>query len=186
MKIDDSLFPNGLSELYRLEALDNNNKIKPVKKIVSESWNRKKKNHLMIEGEGGIGKTVTLLSLPEKFVPHKVPAVYIQLHELKIKRDKNGQIISIESLEEYLKNQVFFGDASLFGLFNQLTLTPWDKGPSALLLLDGFNELALDVRVDIGEDISRWAERPGVQIITSSRFDIHSYVPLGGGYGRIL
>ncbi|MBR5175054.1 MAG: hypothetical protein IKW89_03875 [Bacteroidales bacterium] len=184
MEIEDQLFPDGLPELYRIEAMDSSDRIKPVKRIVTESWNRKK-NHLMIEGEGGIGKTVTLLFLPDKFVPHKVPAVYVQLHELKVSRDKDGRVESIEKLENYLKKKVFFDDNPLFEQFKQLTMKPWNKGPQILMLLDGFNELAIDTRVDIGADIIRWSERPGVQIITSSRFDIHSYVPLGGGYGRI-
>ena len=71
MEIDDSLFPNAQTthSTLVLEAIDSNNKLKTVKEIVAESWGKGSKHHLMIEGEGGIGKTVTLLSIPGKFTP---------------------------------------------------------------------------------------------------------------------
>ena len=86
MRIDEGLFPQGVPELHNIEAVNDSNEIKSVPSIVAESWGRNEKNHLMIEGEGGIGKTVTLLYLPDKFVPHEVPAVYVQLHRLKVER----------------------------------------------------------------------------------------------------
>ena len=178
MDIRDDLFPEGLPELHNLFASSSDNQIKPVREIIEDSWNREK-NHLMIEGEGGIGKTVTLLSLPEKFVPHPVPAVYIQLHELKGVRED-------ETIEDYIRSRVFFDNEPFFRQFNNLTNRSWDGGPQILLLLDGFNEIAPGRRFRIGEDINTWAKRPGVQMITSSRFDIHTYVPLGEGYSKIL
>ena len=187
MEIDDSLFPDGLPEYHITEAHNDKNEKKTVSEIVSESWIRKEKNHLMIEGEGGIGKTVTLLSLPDKFVPREVPAVYIQLHRLKVNKGSGkAEMESVETIQEYLMSQVFFNDDALFNQFEKLTRIPWDKGPQVLMLLDGFNETSADGRWVIGEEINRWAGRPGVQIITSSRYDIHSYVPLSDGYERIL
>ena len=188
MKINDDLFPKGLSELHNIEAVNDANEMKTVSAIVADSWDRQEKNHLMIEGEGGIGKTVTLLSLPDKFVPHKVSSVYVQLHRLKVMVEKgsnNNTSVSVETIENYIRSQVFFNDDVLFRQFEELTRIPWNKGPQVLLLLDGFNEIATEGRWAIGEDINRWAGRPGIQIITSSRFDIHSYVPHGSGYSKI-
>lgn len=179
MEIDDELFPDGIPELHVMEAAGEDNEIKAVGDLVAKSWARAEKNHLMIEGEGGIGKTVTLLSMPEKFVPHEVPAVYVQLHELKGVREE-------ETMEEYIRSQYFPSEDDLFHAFLHLADEPWNRGPNVLLLLDGFNEIAPSRRYTIGQDINRWAGRRGVQIITSSRYDIHSYVPIGGGYGRIL
>ena len=178
MEIDDSLFPEGIEKYYNITALNDADDPKTVPEIVADSWSREK-NHLMIEGEGGIGKTVTLLSLPDMFVPHKVPALYIQLHELK-------GISENETLQDYILSRIFFNDEFLFKQFDIRTRLPWNEGPQVLLLLDGFNEIAPERRFSIGEDINRWADRPGVQIITSSRFDIHTYVPLGEGYSKVL
>ena len=178
MAIDNALFPAGIPRLYNIEAANDVNEIKTVREIVEDSWNRGRKNHLMIEGEGGIGKTVTLLSLPNQFMPHEVPTVYIQLHELKgVNRN--------ETIEDYIKEKYFPSDDALFNLFLRLADEPWDDGPRVLLLLDGFNEIAPGLRYIIGQDINRWSERNGVQIATSSRYDIHSYVPLSEQYSRI-
>ncbi len=178
MEIDEDLFPDGILKLHDIEALDDANETRTVEEIVAASWNREK-NHLMIEGEGGIGKTVTLLSLPDKLAPFMVPAVYVQLHELKGVKEN-------ETIEDYIRETYFPSNNTLFHQFQTLADEPWDKGPRVLLLLDGFNEIAPDRRYPIGEDINRWANRSGVQIITSSRYDIHSYVPLGDNYSRIL
>lgn len=82
MDIDDNLFPNGMVT-FETTARDSNNTLKTVSEIVDASWNKGGNHHLMIEGEGGIGKTVTLLSIPDKFAPLSVPAIYIPLHEIK-------------------------------------------------------------------------------------------------------
>lgn len=179
MTIDKALFPGGIPKLQNIEAANDADEIKSVREIVKDSWNRGKKNHLMIEGDGGIGKTVTLLSLPDQFVPHTVPAVYIQLHELKgVKED--------ETIADYIKEEYFPGDDELFNKFLKLSDEPWEDGPRVLLLLDGFNEIAPERRYAIGLDIKRWSRRRGVQIVTSSRYDIHSDVPVGDGFSRIL
>ena len=178
MEVDDKLFPNGKPELHILSARDDANQIKTVSEIVKESWERDNKNHLMIEGEGGIGKTVTLLSLPDKFVPHTVPAIYIQLHKLK-------NVSSTETIEDYIKSEILRSDQALLDQLNLIANEPWKNGPKLLLLLDGFNEIAYGNREAIGNDIARWSDKPGVQVITSSRYDIHTYVALGSGYCKI-
>ena len=178
MEVDDKLFPNGKPELHILSARDDANQIKTVSEIVKESWERDNKNHLMIEGEGGIGKTVTLLSLPDKFVPHTVPAIYIQLHKLK-------NVSSTETIEDYIKSEILRSDQALLDQLNLIANEPWKNGPKLLLLLDGFNEIAYGNREAIGNDIARWSDKPGVQVITSSRYDIHTYVALDSGYCKI-
>ena len=179
MDIEDDLFPDGMITFeFETEALDSDDQLKRVKDIVEESWNKPDRNHLMIEGIGGIGKTVTLLSLPDKFAPHYVPAVYIPLHELQ------GETSTIE---KYIKGQVLdYNDREVrYGELMDVVEEPWDKGPRFLLLLDGFNEITNERRVDISRDIEHWSERPGVQIITSSRYDIRQYVALGANYSKI-
>lgn len=135
-KIDESLFPKGIIT-FEAEAYDSNEKLKTVKEIVEDSWNKGKKNHLMIEGEGGIDKTVTLLSLPDKIAPHPVPAIYIPLHDIRGTGDE-------ELIERYIKMEVLEEEEELFRQLKTLRKTKWEKGPVLLLLLDGFNELSSD------------------------------------------
>jgi len=178
MKIDDRLFPNAQSRhsTLVLEARNSNDELKTVKEIVAESWKKGDKNHLMIEGEGGIGKTVTLLSIPDKFTPFPVPAIYIPLHELPQGDDP---------IERYIKKRVLSNKEDLYGQLFDLLEKPWDKGPQLLLLLDGFNEIAAENRQTISEDIKYWSEFQGIQIVTSSRYDIHTYVALSYDYSVI-
>ena len=118
--------------------------------------------HLQIQGVGGIGKTVLLLSLTTEpgYLPHDVPSVYIPMYELN---DYDGENVIMQYLENLF-------DRDTVNVIDALSKKPWDDGPSLLLLLDGFNELALrQKQALIWRDISRWAARRGVQIITTSR-----------------
>lgn len=171
MEIDDNLFPNGVVtfDTEKIEARDSNNKLKTVKEIVAKSWEKGSKNHLMIEGEGGMGKTVTLLSIPIKFTPFPIPAIYIPLHELTN---------SDNPIEYYIKRWVLNNKEDLYRQLLDLIDKPWNKGPQLMLLLDGFNEIAASNRKTIGENIEQWSKYPGIQIVTSSRYDIHTYIEL--------
>ena len=178
MEIDDRLFPNAQTKhsTLVLEARNSTDELKTVAEIVTESWKKGDKNHLMIEGEGGIGKTVTLLSIPDKFTPFLVPAIYIPLHELPQGDDP---------IERYIKKKVLSNKEDFYGQLLYLLEKPWDKGPQLLLLLDGFNEIAAENRQTISEDIKYWSEFQGIQIVTSSRYDIHTYVALSYDYSAI-
>ena len=180
MKIDDRLFPNAQTKhsTLELEARNSNDEIKTVAEIVAESWEKGDKNHLMIEGEGGIGKTVTLLSIPDKFTPspEPFPSIYIPLHEVK------GDF---DTIEKYIRKRVLSNKEHLYEQLLNLIEQPWDKGPQLLLLLDGFNEIAAENRQTISEDIKYWSEFQGIQIVTSSRYDIHTYVALSYDYSAI-
>ena len=175
MEIDKDLFPDGMPQLHLVGAAWETKEIKPIQEILEDSWNRAK-NHLIIEGEGGIGKTVTLLSIPFAFVPHEVPAIYISLSDL----DAN------EKIDDYIKTWVFLKDDKLYSDFCSLSRQPWNNGPRVLLLLDGFNEVAPQKRKDIGKDIAKWANNwPGIQIITTSRSDVCSFVHIRDNYYKI-
>ena len=172
MEIDDRLFPKGLAKNSEitLEALNSNNELKTVKEIVAESWEKDYQNHLIIEGEGGIGKTVTLLNIPNRF-DGIIPAIYIPLHEVKGAKES-------ETIKDYILDRVLDNDTELLNQMMAIIKQPWRKGPQLLLLLDGFNEIADKHRESFSYDIERWSQYPGIQIITSSRFDIHSYLCL--------
>ena len=115
MEIDDNLFPNGVVtfDTEKIEARDSNDNLKTVKEIVAESWEKGSKNHLMIEGEGGIGKTVTLLNIPDKFTPSPdpFPSIYIPLHEVK------GEF---DTIEKYIRKRVLNNRENLYGIIMDL------------------------------------------------------------------
>ena len=167
MEISDRLFPGGVATRMRIRAKDEwSGKTQSVGTILKDSWNRGK-NHIMIVGEGGIGKTVTLLNIPSWFSRKpgsiQIPAIYIPLYELNRKDE--------DPIAEYIKKHILNRQqAKLDALFTMLDKT-WDSRPRLLLLVDGFNEIPEDARRVIGRNIDDWAELSGIQVITSSRFD---------------
>ena len=93
--IDRKQFP-GVKEITQFESLGkrkNEETESPVWTIIRESWKETKNRPVMIEGKGGIGKTVTLFSLinmDKASIP--APAVYVPMFELV---DDSGDIINL-------------------------------------------------------------------------------------------
>ena len=174
-KIDEELFPKACVNLdncmafgERSSTLEN---ARPLSEFFQESWNSKTQNHLMLEGEGGIGKTIALLSLTTQinFLPRHVPAIYIPLHALKTKDTD-------DSIGQYLCTEVLHGNERQYGELNTVANKEWKSGPRLVLLLDGFNEVPLDARYAIARNIEEWSNKRGIQVITASRFDVRSFL----------
>lgn len=139
------------------------NKVVPFRDFFQRSWESDEQTHLFITGQGGVGKTVALLSFAteEGFLPKDVPAIYIPLYDLAQYTDKRRDCI-----DEYLKHA--YGPNECEAI-QRLSHEPWDEGPSVILLLDGHNEVPADRRRAVDEGIRAWAERAGTQLVTTSR-----------------
>lgn len=176
MEIDDDLFPKAKLNLedYQVsnDGIDKAEKTCLLSQVFKESWNTNKQNHLMLEGEGGIGKTVALLSLTTKkgMLPHHVPAIYIPLHALKCETFPDG-------IAQYILDRVLQNNLQNLDMLKKLANQKWEQGPRMILLMDGFNEIASGLRRLVGANIEEWSDKPGVQIICASRFDMKSYLP---------
>ena len=85
MEPDPDLFPKGLPAISNLGRTTIESKKEPIsiKDMVIKSWAEHK--HLLLIGEGGIGKTVAMLTLPDNewIKERQIPAIYIPLHNLK-------------------------------------------------------------------------------------------------------
>ncbi len=172
MEVDENLFPEARLQLEECLAQGSAAEApRPLAAFFQESWSSPTQNHLMLEGEGGIGKTVALLSLTtrEHFLPRHVPAVYIPLHALRgsPEDDLIGAYIQREILEK----------AAQFQELEQLARQRWEGGPRLVLLLDGFNEIPPAMRYAVSRSMEDWSRRPGVQVITASRFDVRGFPP---------
>lgn len=177
MTIDSSLYPKGFQQ-FKIDphgTLEGNRQSKPLAEILKESWRAGRQNHLFLEGEGGIGKTVALLSLTttQGMLPRDVPAVYVPLHQLQVSREWN-------SIDHYLLEYVLACDAERFRELKSLAAEKWASGPHLVMLMDGFNEVAQDIARRVAEDIEIWGKKQGVQMIVASRFDISRYMGLDG------
>ena len=177
MAPDPDLFPKGLPavEISERTASEGENKPRTIKDMVIGSWGKEEHHHILLVGEGGIGKTVAMLTLPEEdwIKQYRIPAIYIPLQKLDIYEGK---------LNDYIKDNY---DNEIKGIYD-LASNAWSDHPNLLLLLDGFNEIPIEFRRTAEKHIREWMRKPGIQIITTSRisnylsaeFDEYNLQPL--------
>ena len=133
---------------------------RPVWDLIKESWDAPENHSVVIEGDGGIGKTVTLFSVPEQDSGQpEIPAIYVPLFDLV---DENGKCLN---LTDYIK---IWNPGRAEAICN-LAEQAW-HGPSLLILLDGLNEVPSDNLADILKSLKDWNDtHPSAQYIAVSR-----------------
>lgn len=163
-EIDQKLFPGiretAFAHIPAQGSVGQGGPVSPVWDIVRESWKTKPVPNVVIEGEGGIGKTTALFSLCNAREPD-VPAVYVPMHQLL---RKDGTLIDIS---DYLNAL----DKNGYGpQICRLASTPMGERPNLLVLLDGFNEVRQDRRWDMLDAVNAWyTTHPGAQLVAVSR-----------------
>ena len=174
-ELDERLFPEIKSKSYTEDWQDlaytasgtrrTDGEAGPVWELIAESWVLPENHSIVIEGDGGIGKTVTLLTPPRMGRHTRVPALYVPLYKLF---PEEGNCLTIK---EYLQKQ----QTEHIEEIGLLASRGWNHGPTLLLLLDGFNEISLSQQNEAFEMLKDWSEaHPGAQMIAVSR-------PLDGG-----
>lgn len=159
---DPSLIPEGLPGIKSSERVGtiDNKEPRSIKQMVLDSWREPihKHKHILLIGEGGIGKTVAILTLPDEewLVKFHIPFLYIPLQDLDIYEG---------NLNDYIRNSYGSDAEKIVDLAN----TPWKNHPELLLLLDGFNEIPDQFKATAERYIREWMDRPGVQVIATSR-----------------
>ena len=161
MDPDPLLFPKGLPEILSdgRYAVEEQEDPRAIRDMIQESWKREDHRHILLIGEGGIGKTVAMLTLSEEdwFKKLGIPVIYVPLQRLDpFKGDLN----------RYIKEKI---GSNNFERCIDLANGNLKGHPRLLLLLDGFNEIPDKYKKDAGKYIREWMERPGIQIITTSR-----------------
>ena len=161
MNPDPLLFPKGLPEIwsdvrYAVKDKEDPQEI-PIQDMILESWKSNDRSHILLIGEGGIGKTVSMLTLPEEewFKKLGIPVIYIPLQRL----DEGD-------LDRYLKGKI---GSDNYERSQELANRIREGHPELLLLLDGFNEIPDQYKRKAEKKIREWMEKPGIQIITTSR-----------------
>jgi len=152
--IDDSLLPE--APMPALGESESGEKV-PVWNII-KAEDKEGFRHIIIEGDGGIGKSILLLSVTKDTeLLQRIPAVYVHMYDLL----NAGKHMSIT---DYLKDRHS-------GYWEAISRLAGKRGrPKLMLLLDGLNEVPLNLQYAITEDIRAWTdEHPGAQIIMASR-----------------
>ena len=138
-------------------------------------WNRPVE-HTVIVGEGGMGKTVSLVRLWETYLDRAAPGtdepipVFIALHEFN-NTDTARDFIRSRIAESYLDDECL--QKGLNKLFKTRGQRPDGiTFPNVVLLLDGFNEITVEKR-ELLLELNRLVEEyPGVQVVMTSRYDM--------------
>jgi len=119
--------------------------------------------HILITGEGGMGKTVSLLKTCEYLLKKRINAIYVPLS--KIDADL--------TLDQYLERIVCGGNQRMWRDLKDLMSAPYTSTPNVVLLLDGINEVPLNYidtlvkRVIKGTYIDGYS---GVKLVMTSRW----------------
>jgi hypothetical protein len=147
----------------------------PIVEVLPSLWKRKVK-HAVILGEGGMGKTVSLIYWWKKLlipVAHRkdIPVpVFIALNEFNKEEGKRDRFILGKITEYYGQGKVSIDQ------IEAIMKTPLQDGdeflPSMVLLLDGFNEITGEKRELLLELNHLMEHCPGIQIVITSRYDM--------------
>ena len=169
-ELNSSLFPS-IKENLGVRFYDSINENVSLITYLEETWNSTKdlNKGLIIIGDGGCGKTVTLLETCKFFLDRNVYSIYIPLYILKEK--------GYESIDNYLLAKFWLGNIEAYNNFKIWLSLGNEK--KLVLALDGFNEVKNQYKRDIINDILNWQEISSVRIIISSRYDFtKSYIAL--------
>ena len=162
-EIDRQLFPGIQEKFDQIPARGSVGKDGPVSAvwdIVRGTWGKRSVRNVVIEGEGGIGKTTALFSLCNAG-KLDAPAVYVPMHQLL---RKDGTLIGISDYLEGLDKKGYGPQIC------RLASSPMGDRPNLLVLLDGFNEVRADKRWEMLRAVNEWfTNHPGAQLVAVSR-----------------
>lgn len=120
-------------------------------------------SHILLIGEGGLGKTISLLETCRYLQNQHQYAAYIPL--------KN--ISSRITLDDYILKNICQGNVSQWKVLEAIMRLRLVKHPTMYLLLDGFNEIPASSMNEFLNNMlySFLPGHPGTQVILTSRFD---------------
>ena len=160
---DERLYPKGTTGLNSQESYSS---LLQLQEKIRETWKQNKQTHLSVIGIGGIGKTVALLSLFSNKDYLKTlsdtPVIYIPLYVLQ----------TFKSIDDYIGD--LFPDRMAKQLIHLATYE-WNNYPSIVLLVDGYNEVALMSRPKVEGMIHEWIQHEGVMVISTSRVQFETH-----------
>jgi WD40 repeat protein len=149
---------------------------KTVISMLPRLWNRSC-THAVIVGEGGMGKTVSLVRLWKTYLDRinsgldEIIPVFITLNEFNHRTNTSGDFILSLIAKSYLD------DERLKNVLHKLFKARGQrvdgiKVPSVVLLLDGFNEITVEKR-ELLLELNHLVEQcQGIQVVITSRYDM--------------
>ena len=180
LNISDIILPGMKNNFIEIGVNVNNGTQIPLKQSIELLWEKEIK-HAFIVGEGGMGKTVSLIRTWGEYINNKsrfIPIpIYIALNEYNNTPEDWKQNFIINTIgNDYLgkKNLSKDEENQIWDLLRKPFLERKDnEAPSIILLLDGFNEVTVD-RTGLLVELKQLIENCGsvIQIILTSRVDM--------------
>ena len=201
LKIFESLFPNGIYQdvYYEPLAVNKEGRVAPVQEIFQEH----RREHLVLMGEGGIGKTtflahqLSVLLKDKGQMPDMIP-IYIELNRCpnvigQWHSSKYGKTNYITRYVQSIMDDREFESYTPEQLRDiEQEFMKETESPQYLLLLDGFNEIntvqadgtesGQSVRELLRNEIEQLARFTNVRIILTTRRMSENYLPDGFNY----
>ena len=149
----------------------------PLQESLQKLWG-KESLHTVLIGEGGMGKTVSIVRLWEQYLrkdaEDDVPVpIFVALNEYN-EEDEEGKkdFITKYIIRNYLSKHI--PDQKDFNtLWRLLESKSGYKHPGIILLLDGYNEITVDKEKLLIDFKNQWNIKAGnVQMVISSRIDM--------------
>lgn len=145
-----------------------------IQKQVQARWEASP-SHCLLLGEGGIGKTVSLLHLWKRFLQSEGPIpIFVSLHEFNhASEGDQTHFISRYIAQNYLGEKQLTPEThnQLWQWLAQEIKQPF---PKIILLLDGFNEITvpqIQLLRDLNQSWRSTHQAKGLQILLTSRFE---------------
>ncbi len=143
---------------------DDTDTVSSLIKYIKIEDDKCERRNLFLFGDGGMGKTVTLLKTADYLLDNGIPAIYVPLSKINTKK----------TVEDYLKMNVCNGMGMYWRILRDTMSFKKGYAPSVVLLLDGVNELPADKEIaksiikDIKEEFIDGYK--GVDLIITSRW----------------
>lgn len=172
VRIEDVLMANTNFTPLTEVSIEVDKESKSLTQALEYLWNRADRSALIL-GDGGMGKTMSLLRIWEKLLDGQdtpVP-IFVALNEYNLaKGEERSDFIARYIVQHYLRiNQVT--NELLDNVWNFFkSERPKDSLPSIMILLDGLNEVTAD-RTNLNAELLRLSkEATDVQLVVTSRF----------------
>lgn len=161
LQMNTKIFPGLKSHEIQIKSSEDNAIATPMKRYLIEAWEGGITIPLLLVGEGGSGKTVTLLQTCKNFLEDGICVSFIPINEL-----------GASGILDYLLWSLWKGNEDKARRFYySLKSERQSKYPAWILFLDGFNEADENIREGVCRFIREWIGNSNVQIVLSSRFE---------------
>lgn len=162
LQISDKIFAN--IECSHMKVCEADDAVIPMLSCIYDSWRLPTRQNIIVIGEGGMGKTVSLLEVWEALLTkNSIFCIYIPLCEINE---------SETWLTDFLRENIFFNNASSTEEFlNHVDRIEDGRQPSFVLLLDGFNEINRGRQINVIRTIRSLKKYTSYQVVMTSRFD---------------